>query len=288
VLQLQALAMASLKGWVVVHIPEAKDLVNAHTSYHPVNTPQGTIYAQPHFTAKLLDNIVKANQARLSKLRLSRQHKLPIALAPDTTLARLAELGAKDPNLAYPVYQALFAELLAPSQAARDGLARPPVLFSLDGLDHIMRLSSYLDAGVEPIHAHELALVRHFVDLLTGKTALPNGGMVLGAVSESNRAATRSLDHFLQKNHAAQTGAPAPRWDPYESHDKWVQEAMQDVRVRKLDGLSRDEARGIIEYYAWSGLMRSSVTEGLVNEKWTLSGGGIIGQLEQASVRAWS
>lgn len=281
VLQLQALAMASLRKWIVVHIPEAKDLTNAHTSYQPISTPNGTVYIQPHYTAKLLDNIAKANPEILAKLKVTKDHKLPIPLPQNTTLARLAEIGATDLDLAWPVWEALWSELLAKEQ----GQQLPPVMVCLDGVDHIMRLSAYLNPEAEPVHAHELALVQHFVGLLSGKTALPNGGMVLAATSESNRAAARTLDHSLLRNLAIQDEKEPPIWDPYTAHDKWVQEAMETVRAQKVVGLSKAEARGIMEYYAHSGMLRQTVTDGLVSEKWTLSGGGIIGQVESGSVR---
>jgi small subunit ribosomal protein S29 len=286
VLQLQALAMASLKGWVVVHIPEAKDLTNAHTAYEPLTTPDGTVYIQTHYTAKLLENIGKANEAVFSKLRVTQDHKLPIPLPPKTTLAGLVEIGSKDPEIAWPVWEALWSELLAPAPKDGKGQKVPPILYSLDAVDHIMRLSAYLNAEVEPIHAHELALVKQFVGLLSGRTPLPNGGMILAAVSESNRAAAHTLDVALERNSAMQNEQEPPQWDPYIAHDKWVQESMESVSVQKMVGLSKAEARGIMEYYAHSGMLRSTVTDGLVSEKWTLAGGGIIGQIENASVRA--
>lgn len=281
VLQLQALAMAYLRKWVVVHIPEAKDLTNAHTSYSPVSTPDGTFYIQPHYTAKLLENLAKANEEVLAKLKITREHKLPIPLPPNTTLARLAELGANDPEIAWPIWEALWSELLAKDV----GQKLPPVMFCLDGADHIMRLSAYLDPAAEPLHAHELMLVRHFVGLLSGKIVMPNGGMVLAATSESNRAAAVTLDHSLKRNLAIQDGKEPEIWDPYTAHDKWVQQAMENVRAQKVVGLSKAEARGIMEYYAKSGMLRQTVTDGLVSEKWTLAGGGIIGQVESGTVR---
>ena len=280
VLQLQTIAMASLNKWVVIHIPEAKDLTNAHTAYEPVETEKGTIYIQPTYTAKLLDNISKANSALLSKLTVKGQHNIGLPIPPNTTLERLATIGAQDADLAWPVWQALWSELLLKDAG------RPSVLLSLDGFDHVMRDSAYLNAEVQPIHAHELALVKHFVDLLSGRTPMPNGGMVLAAVSQSNRAAAHTLDQSLERNNAIQSGDKPQSWDPYVAHDKWVQETMETVGVRKLDGLSKAEAKGIMEYYARSGMLRGSVTDSLVSETWTLAGGGIIGQLEHGSLRA--
>ncbi|KAF2159043.1 hypothetical protein M409DRAFT_30462 [Zasmidium cellare ATCC 36951] len=286
VLLLQALAMASLKGWVVVHIPEAMDLTIAHTSYQPVSTPDGkTRYVQPHFTAKILENVLNANRPLLEKLRLSGKHKIPVQIQPDATLARLAEIGAKDPDRAWPVWQALWKELTTPSQQG-EGLSRPPIMFTLDAIDHIMRISAYLNAEAEPIHAHDLLLPGHFIELLSGREPLSNGGIILGAVSESNRAASHTLDHAVSRNAAIQNEQEPPAWDPYVKYDKNVQEAMQGVGVQRLQGLSKEEARGIMEYYAHSGMLRNAVTDGLVSERWTLAGGGIIGQIEKGTVKA--
>jgi small subunit ribosomal protein S29 len=58
------------------------------------------------------------------------------------------------------------------------------------------------------------------------------------------------------------------------------------VHAVKLQGITKDEAKGVMEYYARSGLFREAVTDGAVSEKWTLAGSGIIGELEKASVRA--
>jgi len=359
VLVLQGMAMAYLKGWVVVHFPDAKDITIAHTSYRPVKTSEGkTIYIQPHYTAQLLGNIVKANQGLLNSMRLSGQHQIPVPIQQSNwTLARFAELGANDPELAWPVWQALWKELTAPS-SDEEGLKRPPVFVSLDGVDHIMRNSAYLDSEAQPVHAHDLALVRDFVGLLSGQTTLPNGGMVIAANSESNRPSAPTLDHCITRSHA-EPHIPAllslrdrlrkqaaslqdrakfdmsalndypfstlpstlsdqltalrrdlrnqrdpdpkstkpllttldnfkpklPEWDPYLPIDQRVTDVMSDVHVQKVTGLSKEEARGVMEYYAQSGMLRHTVTEGLVSERWTLAGQGIVGELEKGTVR---
>jgi small subunit ribosomal protein S29 len=297
VLLLQAQAMALLKGWLVVHFPEAQDLTNAHTSYQPLNQPDGTIYIQPHYTAKLLTNFARANQALLSTLRLSKQHQLPIPIQSNISLYRFADLGARDPELAWPIWQALWSELTAPSQSQGEGLQRPPVLMSMDGVDQAMRMCAYLDRDANPIHAHELALVKQFSGYLSGQTPLPNGGMLIAATCASNHAASPTLDFCLTYNHTVQRNArlesdgaahqlPLPEWQPYAVKDQRVEAAAKDVRAIKLQGLTKEEAKGVMEYYAQSGLFREAVTDGAVSEKWTLAGSGIIGELEKASVRA--
>ena len=57
------------------------------------------------------------------------------------------------------------------------------------------------------------------------------------------------------------------------------------ANVIKVGGLSKEEARSIMEYYAESGMLRAKVDDGFVSEKWSLAGMGNIGELERASVR---
>ncbi|WPG99071.1 Hypothetical protein R9X50_00187600 [Acrodontium crateriforme] len=280
VLQLQAMALAQQRGWIVLHFPEAKELTIGHAAYEPVITENGTEYIQPGYTAHLLGNFARANKAVLSKLHLSQQHKLPIPIQPDITLDRFIELGANDPEIAWPIWSAMMIELTAPSKSDK-GLQRPPLFVGLDGLDHIMRDSAYLDMDAKPVHAHSLTLVRDFVGLLSGSTKLPNGGMVVAAVSESNRARAPTLDYCLETN----SGESKPLWDPYMPQDDRVISAFKNVPVQLINGLSKDEARGIMEYYAQSGMLRSTVTDLLVSETWTLAGNGLIGEVERGSVR---
>ncbi|KAF2481030.1 mitochondrial ribosomal death-associated protein 3-domain-containing protein [Neohortaea acidophila] len=291
VLLLQAHAMAFVKDWIVVHFPEGQDLTIAHSAYEPLRTPNGRIYVQPQYTAKLLLSIANANQALLSSLQLSRDHQLPFSVQSNMSLFRFAELGGRDPTIAWPIWQALWAELLTPATKA---VQRPPVLVTMDGADQVMRVSAYLDPEAKPVHAHDLALVRDFANLLSGRTQLPNGGMVLAATCASNRAASPTLDYCLSRTYIKQEKASnawhllplrGPSWDPYQLKDARVESAVMNVSALKLQGLSKDEARGVLEYYAKSGVLMNAVTDGFVSEKWSLAGHGVIGELEKGTVR---
>ncbi|KAK5674250.1 hypothetical protein LTS10_012988 [Elasticomyces elasticus] len=363
VLLLQSMAMAYLQGWVVIHFPEARDITNAQTPYEPVQTADGkTTYVQPRYIASILSNIATANRGLLNDLRITQQHSLPIPLQSNISLTRLVELGANDAQLAWPIWQAFLSEITAPSQPEKQGGLRPPIFVGMDGVDHIMRMSAYLDTEMKPIHAHDLAIAGEFTSLLSGKKALPNGGMVMASTSKSTRPSVPTLDHYLARGHAMtqssragpiyamrdalleqikvaaydgdlallekldmapmhpdvakqarelqrevrslQDGGasleklrkflgefevelPKPAvWDAYLPKDENVATVMESgVQVTKVAGLSKDEARSVMEYYARSGMLRGSpVTEGLVGEKWTLSGGGIIGELEKGTV----
>ncbi|CAD0111249.1 unnamed protein product, partial [Aureobasidium uvarum] len=280
VLALQAKAMALLKGWIVVHIPE--ELILGNSSYAPSSEPG--IYNQPHFTAALLGQIAKANHTVLSKLRLSQQHELSIPVQSNISLDRFAMMGAQDPEIACEIYNALWTELTAASQEG-EGLARPPVVFTVDSIAHVMRDSAYMDPEVQPIHAHDLAIVNHFFKLLSGKQALANGGMVFATDSGSNRPTIPGFDHAIARNAALAQKKQAPQWDSWVKVDQRTIDVLNGVDVWHIKGLTREEARSIMEYYAKSGMLRQTVNDNLVAEKWTLSGGGIIGELEKGTVK---
>ncbi|MCJ1400335.1 37S ribosomal protein S23 mitochondrial [Xylographa trunciseda] len=306
---LQAMTMAFLQNWVVINFPEGQDLTIGHTEFGPLPGSSPPVYHQKTYTAALLSRIARANPI-LSTLRLSQSHpSFPTPLQPNMSLDRLALLGASDPDIAHAVFLALWAELSVPSTREHP---RPKILLALDNLAHVMRNSAYKSPSFTPIHSHDLALVRFFTDHLSGAAALPNGGMVLAATSESNQPTIVTLQFKLKQMEVAQNPAsiaalpspiqpfltatgqdydPVPRPQPFVRYDERVMQVLGGpspqggIEVQRLKGLSREEARGLMEYWARSGMMRKEVSEGLVGEKWTVSGGGVVGELEKGCVR---
>ncbi|PWO27939.1 glycosyltransferase protein [Pyrenophora tritici-repentis] len=261
-----------------------QDLVNAHTDYAPLPNSQPMQYTQDTYTANLLQQMLKSNRAFLHATKVSTKPDLPLPLPPAATLGDLVALGMANPEASWPVFVALWNELSVPG--------RPPVLLALDGLSHIMRHSEYMSAEVKPIHAHDLTLVDHFVQHLSGQKELPNGGMVIAATSQSNSPTSPALDFCIQAARARQTSGDMPQWNPYKKVDSRVMDALRDLPgesynfdIINVGGLSKEEARSIMEYYAESGMLRHKVNQGFVTEKWSLAGMGNIGELEKASVR---
>lgn len=156
-----------------------------------------------------------------------------------------------------------------------------------------MGTSKYMSADVKPVHAYDLTLIRHFIDHFSGQKQLPNGGIVLGATSQSNSPTSPALDFSIEVAEAREkSSGEVPQWNPYKIVDTRVMEALKelgsdskDFAVIKVGGLSKEEARSIIEYYAESGMLRHQVNDGFVSERWSLAGMGNIGELERASVR---
>lgn len=257
-------------------------------------------YIQPNATSALLTRTVEANRELLAKLKVSQKHPSLPKLARGATLEDLAKLGFNDPAISWNVFQALWTELTASAPAQgleQDFEPRPPMLVTVDDMAHWMTESEYRDADYNKIHAHDLYFVKHFLSLLKEGDSLKNGGLLLYATSASNNPNPVAFNIALDRLAARQAGiSPSdpkyPNPAAYRDVDERVLEllkpldkATSPLEVQVLGGLTRDEARGFYEYFARSGLVRDIITEQWVGEKWSLSGGGIIGELEKLGRR---
>lgn len=73
--------------------------------------------------------------------------------------------------------------------------------------------------------------------------------------------------------------------DPFEKrYDARADKALQKMEVMTLLGLSKEEARGLMEYWAASGVLRQRVDERSVAEKWALAGNGVVGEIERGAL----
>jgi small subunit ribosomal protein S29 len=230
------------------------------------------------YCLNLLQSILKVNHALLDKYKPSKDYSSLVPHFPkDATLADLVA-SAREAEFAWPVFKALWHELTAVSGG-------PPVLLTIDGLSHLMKISAYRDPAYKLVHAHELTLVRLLVDALAGKTPMANGGAVIAATSRSNAPRSPSMLLALDQSEAAAKGLPIPPAEAYnKAYDPRVYEAVRGVDVLRVSSLSKAEARTIMEYWAASGLLRATVDEATVTEKWVLAGNGNLGELERASL----
>lgn len=82
-----------------------------------------------------------------------------------------------------------------------------------------------------------------------------------------------------------QAGREITQRDPFEkSYDPRVDAALTSIEVLRLKGLSKTEARGLMEYWAKSGVLRCKVDEESVTEKWALAGNGIVGEIQRTAL----
>ncbi|KAI1335621.1 mitochondrial ribosomal death-associated protein 3-domain-containing protein [Xylariaceae sp. FL0016] len=275
ILGLQALATGFLNKAVVINIPEGQELTTGATEYSVI--PHSKMFSLPVYTVKLMQAIHATNHHILSKHKVEGDYiNLPISVPRNMTLAGLLS-ATKEPEFAPPVFQAFWNELTLPG--------RPPIVFALDGLSHIMRVSDYRSPAFELIHSHDLNLVRMFTDALGGKTKFPNGAAIVAMTAKRNGLHIPSMEKAIEQAGAAQAGKEIPPRDPFfAKYDERVFEALKGVRLLDVKGVSKMEARALMEYWAASGILRLRVDEQNVSEKWTLAGGGMLAEMERVSL----
>jgi len=149
-----------------------------------------------------------------------------------------------------------------------------------------MQNSLYRSQDFKEVHSYDLAIIKHFVEYLGGKKAFPNGGAAIAATSRSHAPASKSMELILKQISERQKGEKMTPRDPFErGYDLRAEEALKGVSVIRLGGLSKHEARGLMEYWAKSGVLRQAVDERSVAEKWALAGNGIVGEIQRGALR---
>lgn len=259
------------------------------------------MYIQPQLASDLLARLAHSNASVLSSLRPIHNHSatLPKSANKLKSLKDLALLGANEHHIAPQVWDAVWKELTVKPENAKEGSARPPVLIAIDGVNFWMDFTRYKSSDYKPIHAHQFTLIKQFLDLLfpatKTQTALPHGGVVMAATTKSNHPTTPTFEHITTQIVQRQANPDSPYTpdlsytDPYMTK---VDSRVWELRNRSehtdlvdLKGLSRPESKGLLEYFAKSGIFKEAVTDGAVSEKWSLSGGGIVGELCKLSGR---
>ena len=199
------------------------------------------------------------------------------SIPSNISLHRLATLGASDPAIAHEIFTLLLKDLTQPG--------RPKLMLCIDNLAHAMQLSKYRDADYHPIHAHQLELVKWFMTHLSGEQKLPNGGMVLAAMSHSNSPHVFSLDTCLELLEEDGNLDARPAYGKWDERVLNVLGGKEGLQIQRMGGVSKDEVRGLMEYWARSGILMDRVDESAVSEGWVISGGGLVGELERGCVR---
>lgn len=264
-------------------------MTTACTEYAPAPDTDPLQWFQPMYALKLMQRIRAANLALLENIYTTRSYmSLTNPVVEGANLVALID-SARESDQAWPVFSALWYELFH-VKADATGKSRPPILFSLDGLSTIMRVSDYRSTDFEPIHSHDLVLVRNFVDILSGKTPLPNGGAVIGATSRNNATRNTSMELAINRQLERQAEVPdeelSPRDPYYRKYDERTDQVLENtgLHVVNVRGIGKTETRSLLEYWAASGLLRARVDEKTVSEKWMTGGNGIIGEMERSGL----
>ncbi|KFY13507.1 hypothetical protein V492_03221, partial [Pseudogymnoascus sp. VKM F-4246] len=178
----------------------------------------------------------------------------------------------------WPIFQALWAEITA--------AGFPPILLAADGLNHMMTASAYRAPDFSVVHAHDLVLIKHFVEYISGAKKMPNGGAVVAATTTGNIPKTETMNLAFQQIEEKRAGMEeVSKASPWVESDKRVAECLKNVDLMSLKGLTKPEARGLMEYWAASGVLRQAVNERTVTEKWALAGNGVVGEIAREALK---
>lgn len=263
------------------------------SAYNPVPMKDGDTeqtYNQPQLARDILTRVAYSNSQVLEKLKPAHDHsRLVAARKQIKTLKDLAVAGAENVQIATQVWDAFWAEMQEPS--------RPPLLIAIDGINFWMGPTTYRNPDYKIIHAHQFNLIKQFLDLVfpSDEHTLANGGIVLACTTKSNHPSTPAFDVLVRQVRARNAGVAItdptfPLHEPYlKLDDPRVGDLVRSIehtKLTELKGLSRGESKGLLEYFARSGIFREQVTDGQVAEKWSLSGGGIVGELCKLGARS--
>ncbi|PWW75282.1 hypothetical protein C7212DRAFT_358157 [Tuber magnatum] len=253
ILLLQAMTWALQKEWIVIAIPNAQDLVIGHTEYEFEGSSH--LWLQKASTTDLLNRVLKANRKALKGMKLSQSYRLGRIdeVRKGDSMERVLETAVLDPLLAWDAFNVLLGELGLPGS--------PPALFTLDNLNQISIPSKYRDQAFNAIHSHDLALPNAFLAYLSGKRGFHKG--VILAATSSKCSRTLALDAALECREV----------DPYERLDPRIGPSIEGAQIIRVDSLSKEEAKGLMDYYNQSGIMKDPVDIATFNEKYAVSAG---------------
>lgn len=87
---------------------------------------------------------------------------------------------------------------------------------------------------------------------------------------------------MVQQQLQRQNGEQITERDPYEkNYDLRAEETLKGFEVLEVGGLSKGEARGLMEYWAASGVLRQRIDERCVAGEWALAGNGVAGEIQR-------
>jgi small subunit ribosomal protein S29 len=268
--------------------------VDASSDYAPIpdTTPQQ--YAQNSLIADIIQRTIEANKQQFFAMKLSRTYDIPVRNEPNMTLYEFGRIATLNSDLAWPIFRALWHEINLQNSPTTDAFGkRPPILLCVDNISHLFGRTKYQvlnkEGDLSSIHSYDLVLPKLVIDCITGNESFGNGGIALGATSGTDKVTCHPLDVGIKLAESRLKNPDSPAslsdiWNPYDRIDRRVLDSMMNLDVLELAGVSKDEARQIIEYWAYNGLVRERVEGNWVSDRWTMSGGGLIGELEKAVV----
>lgn len=261
-IMLQAMSAAWQKGWVVIYVPRATELINS-TSPYAYNSATESFY-QPALSSALLASILGANRAKLAGLKLGKDvdspsgHKFSSEEKLDVLMAR----AVKDQSISVEVLE-IVMEVLATQTST-------PVLLAVDEAQALFMRSNYRSPQFDLLESYALSLPRLLLDYVSGRKSFDRGA-VLTAISLSTPQHAPPKEIYA----AVPELANAPVVTPYDKVDAHHVEAAKGLEVFSVgDRLDLQEARGILDLCQHRKFV-FGVTDEILLGKFAESGGNV-------------
>lgn len=273
----QAHAIAIEKGYIVLHVPYARDLLSgsydtalAKKSRLPeIEGDEYTrVFNQPMYVKKLMRKFAKANEELLTSLSPSKEYVFEasrsfkqITFTPtDSTLYSMLKLGRVHIEKC-EIFNAVLEELALQTKV--------PILFTMDDFNVFSHLQFAVNRDVNnnPIYHGELQIPRIFLDFISGSRTFKNGA-ILAALSSYKNGYT--IPHGLGQAEPY----PYAKFNDYDPILAGKLLANGGVKTLEVTPFSLDETEKVLQYYSNGQVFFQSITPSLIQQKYFLSGNG--------------
>lgn len=265
----QAQALAIENGYIVVPIPRSLELVSGE--YDAVvnkKNKESGIFQQPMYVKRWMERIAKGNRDLLSTIKISQdytfetvgsQQKLKFVKGESDLYTLLSNRAH---NERCDIVDIVISELASQSSV--------PVLFTLDELN-VFAVNQYAknrDVDNKPIYHGKLQVPNTFLQFLSGEREFKNGA-VIAALAPYKNGETIPVGLGL-KAQADPYARPAD-YDPILAGKLLANGGVKPLEVGPL---SLEETKTLLSYYSNAGVFPEPISEGLVQQKYFLSGNG--------------
>ncbi|KAJ3186696.1 37S ribosomal protein S23 mitochondrial [Gaertneriomyces sp. JEL0708] len=251
------------EGWIVIYIPQPSSYVNGTEPYEPI--PNTDRFIQAPAAQAFLRQFLTMNEKNIRSLKSSQ----------GSSLQSLLEQGVKDISKAQDVLGQLLDSLVAVND-------RKPVLVAIDQVNAFWSKTAYCDAESRPVLAHQLEIVRRFMQLLTQQKTMPNS-VCLAATDRSDtsllapffshsltnsptlgHSSPSPVSHYRDLSQTSQRGTLlSPRLQPasYDPFASLSETHPKSGSLLKIDipAYASYEMACVLKYYTESGRLRNGM-----------------------------
>lgn len=258
----QAHAFAAEKGYVVLAIPRAEDLIDGNSD--ALFSKKHNLFIQSMLAKRWMKKVARANKQILSQIKPSEAViKSSGAFQPHSSSAMKSLynflIEGKNRRDAFEVLNDFVTEVSNQSVA--------PVLLTMDNVNAITDrvFSVNRDTQNRPIKALDLQLPKIFFDFLSGERSLTKGLVIAATSGKFSTSSTITAGLGLSE---------APSYASRKEYDYELAAQFKGVAPLEVQRLNQTEANALLDYFHASKLFSEELTDNLRHEKYFLSGNG--------------